>query len=123
MATVPEGMLPVDDFARLKGITPEKAIKMVRDGFYSGRKVGDDWFVDAIEATGKASKPASIKTAPGKAANEVVITDIHMPFTSMVSFMVKWVIASIPAFIILVFLFMLVSAIFGGVLTGFNRGY
>ena len=31
----------------------------------------------------------------------VVVTDINMPFMSMVIFMVKWVIASIPAFIIL----------------------
>lgn len=31
----------------------------------------------------------------------VVITDIDMPFGSMVRFIVKWVIASIPALIIL----------------------
>jgi FtsH-binding integral membrane protein len=35
---------------------------------------------------------------------EVVVTDISMPFGSMVRFMVKWAIASIPALIILVFL-------------------
>jgi len=32
---------------------------------------------------------------------EVVVTDIKMPFASMVLFMIKWAIASIPAFIIL----------------------
>ena len=31
----------------------------------------------------------------------VVVTDIHMPFWSMVIFMVKWALASIPAIIIL----------------------
>jgi hypothetical protein len=31
---------------------------------------------------------------------KVVVTDIHMPFWSMVVFMVKWVFASIPAMII-----------------------
>jgi len=31
----------------------------------------------------------------------VVVTDIHMPFFSMVVFMVKWAIAAIPAFLIL----------------------
>jgi len=36
--------------------------------------------------------------------NEIVITDIRMPFTSMVVFMVKWAIAAIPALLILVFL-------------------
>jgi len=32
---------------------------------------------------------------------QVVVTDVRMPFGSMVVFMVKWAIASIPAFIIL----------------------
>lgn len=32
---------------------------------------------------------------------KVIVTDIQMPFTSMIIFMVKWAIASIPAFIIL----------------------
>jgi len=35
----------------------------------------------------------------------VVITDIKMPFFSMVMFMVKWTLASIPAVIILIILF------------------
>ncbi len=34
----------------------------------------------------------------------VVITDIRMPFVSMVTFMLKWVIATIPTLIILFFL-------------------
>ena len=46
--------------------------------------------------------------------SRVEITDIKMPFGSMVVFMVKWAIASIPAIIILWMLFMT----FGGVLTG-----
>jgi len=33
--------------------------------------------------------------------NSVVIVEVKMPFISMVVFMVKWVIAEIPAFIIL----------------------
>ena len=48
----------------------------------------------------------------------VVVTDISMPFISMVIFMIKWVIASIPAFIILSILWAIVmailSALFGG---------
>ena len=31
----------------------------------------------------------------------VVVTDIHMPFGSMIVFMVKWALASIPALLIL----------------------
>ena len=53
--------------------------------------------------------------------NEVVITDIKMQFGSMVVFMVKWVIASIPAMIILFLIGLLVTAIFGvGVISLFK---
>jgi len=44
---------------------------------------------------------------------QVVVTDIRMPFWSMVTFMVKWVIASIPAFLILGMLWVLLMALFG----------
>lgn len=43
---------------------------------------------------------------------QVVVTDIRMPFWSMVAFMVKWVIASIPAFLILGVLWVLLMAVF-----------
>tara|TARA_Y100000310_G_scaffold207971_1_gene208481 strand:+ start:300 stop:461 length:162 start_codon:yes stop_codon:yes gene_type:complete len=33
--------------------------------------------------------------------NEVVVKDIQMEFKSMVAFMIKWVLASIPAMIVL----------------------
>ena len=36
-----------------------------------------------------------------KEFNNVIVTDIKMPFSSMVVFMVKWAIATIPALIIL----------------------
>lgn len=42
----------------------------------------------------------------------VTVTDIRMPFLSMVFFMVKWVIASIPAFFILIILGMLTTAFY-----------
>ena len=45
--------------------------------------------------------------------NEVIIKDIKMSFGSMVEFMVKWVIASIPAFIILLVIWFLVTGILG----------
>lgn len=47
--------------------------------------------------------------------NEVVVVDIRMKFWSMVFFMVKWVIASIPALIILMFLVGIASAVFSAV--------
>jgi len=48
--------------------------------------------------------------------NNVVVVDIKMPFMSMVVFMVKWAIASIPAIIILMVLGMIFAGIFGGFL-------
>jgi len=43
----------------------------------------------------------------------VIVTDIQMPFMSMVVFMVKWVIAAIPAMIILTMLGGMFAGIFG----------
>ena len=43
----------------------------------------------------------------------VIVTDIRMPFMSMVVFMVKWVIASIPAMIILAIITSVFMAIIG----------
>ncbi len=45
---------------------------------------------------------------------EVVVTDISMSFWSMVVFMVKWVIAAIPAFLILMVIGAILSSLFGG---------
>ncbi len=36
--------------------------------------------------------------------HEVTVTDIKMPFWSMVAFMIKWTIATIPAMILLFFI-------------------
>jgi hypothetical protein len=53
--------------------------------------------------------------------NEVTIVDIKMPFLSMVVFMVKAAIASIPAFIILAILGSIFFAITGGLFGGIGR--
>lgn len=53
---------------------------------------------------------------------QVVVVDIKMPFLSMVVFMVKWVVASIPALLILFLLFGFASALLGGMMAGFMRG-
>ena len=49
---------------------------------------------------------------------EVVVTDVRIPFWSMVVLMVKWAVAAIPALIILLLIgvvaSMVISAIFGG---------
>ncbi|MFT5720165.1 MAG: hypothetical protein ACI9W6_000455 [Motiliproteus sp.] len=51
---------------------------------------------------------------------EVTIVDIKMPFISMVVFLVKLAVASIPAFIIFAFIFMVFGMLFGGMFHGFG---
>lgn len=55
---------------------------------------------------------------------KVVVTDIRMPFWSMVLFMVKWVFASIPAmfiFSVVVGLIMAVLSLIFGSMWGFHN--
>ena len=51
----------------------------------------------------------------------VIVTDIRMPFLSMMVFMIKWVIASIPAFIILSILGAIVTTILGTLMGGMGQ--
>lgn len=44
---------------------------------------------------------------------KVSIRDLNMPFFSMVAFMVKWAVASIPAVIVLLVLGVMLSSFFG----------
>ncbi len=48
-------------------------------------------------------------------AREVVVTDVKIPFWSMVILLVKWAIAAIPAMIILVILGTAASMVLGAV--------
>jgi hypothetical protein len=56
-------------------------------------------------------------TNTAKLGQEVRVTDIQMPFWSMVVFMIKWAIASIPALLILG----LAATLFWGVVAGTIR--
>ncbi|MBT6870488.1 MAG: hypothetical protein HN820_06250 [Candidatus Marinimicrobia bacterium] len=68
-------------------------------------KCGFDYFSKGItEPTPKEIQPSQ----------NVVVTDIKMSFSSMVEFMVKWAIASIPALIILVIIVMALGVLIGG---------
>ena len=52
--------------------------------------------------------------------NEVTIADIKMPFGSMVVFMVKAAIASIPAVIILTIIYGIVAFMMAGIFGGMS---
>jgi len=54
--------------------------------------------------------------------NEVVVVDVKIPFWSMVTLLVKWALASIPALIILFFVGVALSALFGVIFHGWIIG-
>lgn len=56
-----------------------------------------------------------------ESARYVVVTDIRMPFWSMVVFMIKWAIAAIPALLLLTILAVVVAALFSGVFGSIGR--
>lgn len=115
MSAVPEGMIAVEDFAKLKGISASKVVEMIRDGFYVGRKIEEEWLVDSSEISNNETKKSQPRTSSSKEAttNRIVVTDVQVPISSMVVFMVKWAIASIPALIILVILFTVITGVLG----------
>ncbi len=41
--------IPVDEFAKYKGINTEKIIAMIRDGFYQGQIIDNEWYVSHSE--------------------------------------------------------------------------
>ena len=67
--------------------------------------------VSAVRAAAPARTAESVLSAGKPAA--VRIVDVSMPFGSMVVFMLKWAIASIPATIILAVIFIVVAAVIG----------
>lgn len=64
-----------------------------------------------------------INNAPEK--TKVAVTDIEMPFGSMVIFMIKWALASIPAAIILMMIGGMAAGLlllmFGGIFSAFTH--
>lgn len=69
--------------------------------------------------------PFKVETISAKKNNEVIVTDIKMPFWSMVVFMIKWAIASIPAIFILMIIFTVLAGLLGGMggIMMSHRGY
>lgn len=52
---------------------------------------------------------------------EVVVVDIKMPFWSMVMFMVKWAVASVPALVVLAILLSFAMALMTGLFGGLGH--
>ncbi len=92
--------------------------KLLSIGFRNLARDDGNWSATDIKGlrdqfnlnTAYGFNPANQKEEAGfKKTSEVSLVDIKMPFSSMVIFMVKWAIASIPAIIILLLIGTLVS--------------
>ena len=89
------------------------------------KKCGEKNIIPEDDCNNKQSDSKTIEVSTHKGNSTqfqpVTIEDIKMPFGSMVQFMVKWAIASIPAFIILFLIGMMVMGVFGvGIATLFK---
>jgi len=117
MSTTPDGMITAEKFSELKGIPLSKTIDMIRSGFYRGKKVDDNWFVDSSEPTKPSSKQKKNKNIDALVdevePRKVAITDIKIPFMSMAIFMAKGAIAAIPAILIINFIYWLFTRVLG----------
>ena len=73
------------------------------------KKCGTFLSTTTLEMSSTKQGKTNNATQPG-----TVITDINIPFSSMIVLMVKWTIASIPALLILVVLGAIVIGMLGG---------
>ena len=53
---------------------------------------------------------------------QVSVRDVSMPFGSMVVFILKWTLASIPAMLIILLVGLAVAGLFGGLFSALQRG-
>jgi hypothetical protein len=70
----PEGMIPVEQFAKRKGLAVDRAIAMIRDGFYVGQVVGERWYAreDQIDGVPASAKSTNVGGGSGTPALVVV---------------------------------------------------
>jgi hypothetical protein len=69
----------------------------------------------ASQATNKKTEQ-NLNIETNGLSNEIVIKDINMPFWSMVGFMVKWSIASVPALLILSLIIFIIYIFLGALI-------
>jgi len=53
---------------------------------------------------------------------KVSVSDVSMPFGSMVVFILKWTLASIPAMLIIFLIAMVLAGLFGGMFAAMRGG-
>lgn len=78
---------------------------------------------EMLKSGGPSERESEVVIIGSKNTIDVTVTDINMPFFSMVSFMVKWAVASIPALIILAFLAAIIIGATSSLFYINHRGY
>jgi hypothetical protein len=73
---------------------------------------------DLMQAHPSHSREVHMAESYGGGPNRVVITGVEMSFGDLVVFILKVMLASIPAYIILFIIFSILFAVFGSVLAG-----
>jgi len=91
----PAGMISVEEFGKKKGITTEKVIKMIKDGFYAGRVIDEEWFVESSEILSSNSMSSTKST--GIYQSDYVVARKVAKFLSFLGWVV-FVIGVIAAF-------------------------
>jgi len=81
-----------------------------RDNKAPATNVKDEIKTNKDEVTYQTASGTSL---PSRNLQKVVVVDVNIPFGSMVGLMVKWAIATIPAFLILYFLAVTVIELLG----------
>ena len=118
--------LKVGEMAECKKCGEKNTIPKSAEGISESTIKSENTISDAFDDGNNKqsdSKTIEVSTHKGNSTQfqPVTIEDIKMPFGSMVQFMVKWAIASIPAFIILFLIGMMVMGVFGvGIATLFK---
>ena len=120
-------LLEAEEQKRIEKNRLDTEAKAQRDAEKKRLKAEDKAQRDAEEsrlvAAAKAEESRLAAEAEAKArrlkeAKAVVVVDLDMPFGSMVSFMVEWAIATIPAAIILFILGCILMGIFTAIING-----
>ena len=83
---LPKSMIPVEEFAKRKGITKEKVITMIKNGFYVGRVIGEQWFVEPSELIG--SNIISKNTSQYLYRSDYIVARMVSKFMSFIGWLV-----------------------------------
>ena len=110
--------LKVGEMAECKKCGEKNTIPKSAEGISESEIKSEHTISDAFDDGNNKqsdSKTIEVSTHKGNSTQfqPVTIEDIKMPFGSMVQFMVKWAIASIPAFIVLFLIGFMIAGILG----------